>query len=109
MLSSQGYSLGATLYFLLVGRPRLSGDTVMARLLAHRENQAPSLCAARAEIPPQIDAIYKRMVAKKEARYPSMTELTRDLGHWQNVSLTRPSSASSDSIPSNIIDAILDE
>jgi hypothetical protein len=61
-------------YFLLAGRPLFSGETLMARLLAHRENEAPSLRAVRPEIPPQIDAIYQRMVAKKkESRYPSMT------------------------------------
>jgi serine/threonine protein kinase len=108
--ASDMYSLGATFYFLLVGRPLFSGETVMARLLAHRENEAPSVRASHPEIPPQIDAIYQRMVAKKkEARYPSMTELIRDLSNWQNVSLAKPSSASSDSIPTNIIDAIFDE
>jgi serine/threonine-protein kinase len=107
---SDMYSLGATSYFLLVGRPLFGGDTLMARILAHRENPAPSLRAARPEIPPQIDAIYQRMVAKKkEARYPSMSELIRDLSDWQNVSLSRPSSASGDSIPTNVIDAIFDE
>jgi eukaryotic-like serine/threonine-protein kinase len=108
--ASDMYSLGATLYFLLVGRALFSGETLMARLLAHRENQAPSLRAARPEIPPQVDSIYQRMVAKKkEARYPSMTELIRDLSNWRNVSHSQPSSASSDNIPSNVIDAIFDE
>src|SRR5262245_41337538 len=107
--ASDMYSLGATLYFLLIGQPLFGGETLMARILAHRENQAPSLTAARSEISPKIDAIYQRMVAKKkEARYPSMTELIRDLSDWQNVSLAKASSASSDSIPSNIIDAIFD-
>jgi serine/threonine-protein kinase len=108
--ASDMYSLGATLYFLLIGQPLFGGETLMARILAHRENQAPSLTAARPEISPKIDAIYQRMVAKKkEARYPSMTELIRDLGNWQNVSLAKPSSASSDSIPTNVIDAIFDD
>src|SRR5262249_59973295 len=108
--ASDMYSLGATLYFLLTGQPLFGGETLMARILAHRENQAPSLTAARPEISPKIDSIYQRMVAKKkEARYPSMTDLIRDLGNWQNVSLAKPSSASSDSIPTNVIDAIFDD
>ena len=34
------YSLGCTLYFLLTGQPVFGGDTVMERLVAHREHAA---------------------------------------------------------------------
>jgi len=108
--ASDMYSLGATLYFLLIGRALFDGETLMARVLAHRDNQAPSLRAARPEIPPQIDSIAQRMVAKKKGdRYPSMTDLIRDLSNWQNVSPSQLSSASGDSMPTNIINAIFDE
>src|SRR5262245_29041137 len=53
--ASDMYSLGATLYFLLIGRALFDGDTLMARVLAHRDSQVPSLRAIRPEIPPQID------------------------------------------------------
>jgi len=74
------YSLGATLYCLLIGRPMYRGETAMEKLLAHREQAIPELQAARADVPVALDAIYQRMVAKApEDRYPSMTALIADL------------------------------
>ncbi len=37
------YSLGCSLYYLLTGRTAYDGDTLMAKLLAHREQPTPSL------------------------------------------------------------------
>ena len=38
---------------------------MMQRLLAHREGPIPSLLAARSDIPPELDVLFKRMVAKR--------------------------------------------
>jgi serine/threonine-protein kinase len=108
--ASDVYSLGITFYFLLTAKAAYGGKTHMARILAHRDAPIPSLCAARPDVPPQIDAIFRRMVAKtKEARYASMTDVIRDLSNWQNVASAANSSIVDASIPQNVISAIFDD
>ncbi len=104
------YALGGTFHFLLTGRPMYGGDTLMARIMAHREAPIPSLCAARKNVPPEIDAIYQRLVAKnKEARYQSATDLIQDLSNWKSVHPAANSSAGDGAVPQNVISAIFDD
>jgi serine/threonine protein kinase len=74
------YSLGITLWYLLVGRLPFSGETVLEKLVAHREDPVPSLAAVRRDVSRELDAVFERMVAKKpHHRYATMTELIADL------------------------------
>src|SRR5262249_21681428 len=74
------YSLGCTLYFLLAGRPMYTATSLMGLLLKHRDAPIPSLLEVRPDIPQEIDALYRRMAAKKpESRYPTMAQVVEAL------------------------------
>jgi len=70
------YALGCSLFYLLTGKAIYDGDTLMKKLLAHREQPVPSLCVVRPEVPAHLDAIFQRMIAKKtEHRYQSIRQV----------------------------------
>ncbi len=71
------YSLGCTLHRLLTGQNMFEGETLMQKLLAHREKPIPSLRAARPEVPAALDALYQRMVAKNPEDRPKMAEVVQ--------------------------------
>jgi serine/threonine protein kinase/Leucine-rich repeat (LRR) protein len=67
------YSLGCSLHYLIAGHAAYDGDTLIAKLLAHREKPIPSLGA---DVPPGLQAVFDKMVAKKiEDRYQTMSEV----------------------------------
>lgn len=74
------YSLGCTLYRLLTGKPPYSGETAIQTLLAHQQAPIPSLSEARPDVPQELDAVFRKMMAKgPEDRYQSMGDVVADL------------------------------
>lgn len=74
------YSLGCTLHYLLTGKPPYVGGTRVERLLAHRDQPIPSLAASRTDIPPRLERVFRKMVAKRsQDRYASADALIVDL------------------------------
>jgi serine/threonine protein kinase len=70
------YSLGCTLYFLLTGNPPFGNETIMRRLLAHRQSEIPQLSQVRPEASNQLQQVFEMMMAKKRKdRHPSMKHL----------------------------------
>ncbi len=82
------YSLGCTLYYLLVGKPPFSGETMMAVLWKHRDAPIPSLIDSRNDVPPALEDLFRRMLAKIAAARPqSMSEVVRELEALQTHSI----------------------
>lgn len=74
------YGLGCTLYFLATGGPVFSGDTPMARLIAHRETPVPKITDVLPNAPQHLNRVLKRMLAKDpDNRYQSIGEALREL------------------------------
>jgi serine/threonine-protein kinase len=68
---SDQYSLGATLYHLLAGRPPFDAETPLAILLKHLEEQVAPLAAAAPECPEELAAVVEKMLAKRpDDRFP---------------------------------------
>jgi eukaryotic-like serine/threonine-protein kinase len=61
------YSLGCTLYHLLTGQPPFPAPSLMQKLLMHQEKEPPSLRAVRDDVPEELDAIVRKMLAKNPA------------------------------------------
>ncbi|REJ93544.1 MAG: serine/threonine protein kinase [Planctomycetota bacterium] len=70
------YSLGCTLYFLLTGHTVFPGDTIIQRVLAHREADIPDLSTTSGKIPGRLQQVFRRMGAKNpDDRFQTMTEV----------------------------------
>jgi serine/threonine protein kinase len=70
------YSLGCTLFRLVTGRPPYGGDTIMKKLLAHRELPVPRLRETRPDVPEELDVVCCCVMAKSpEDRPQSMSEV----------------------------------
>jgi response regulator RpfG family c-di-GMP phosphodiesterase len=66
------YALGGTLYYCLTGRPPFpSTGSVVRELAARITQEPPSVRAVRPEVPVELDAIIRKMMARRpEDRYP---------------------------------------
>ncbi len=70
------YSLGCTLFYLLTRRAAYGGETILKRILAHRDEPIPSVMELRPDCPETLDAAIRRMLAKRpEDRPQSMAEI----------------------------------
>jgi serine/threonine protein kinase/WD40 repeat protein len=65
------YSLGCTLFFLLVGRPPFQSESLTQLLLKHQAESVPSVRGLRPDVPEALDALLQSMLAKKPEQRPS--------------------------------------
>ncbi|MEI6241247.1 MAG: serine/threonine-protein kinase, partial [Planctomycetia bacterium] len=70
------YSLGATIYHLLAGRPPFDGATPLAVAMAHINQPATPIATLRPDLPAGLCEIVNTLLAKQPAeRYASPTDL----------------------------------
>jgi serine/threonine-protein kinase len=88
-IRSDLYSLGCTFYFLLTGRVPFPGGAWSEKVLRHQFNLPRPVSDLRPDVPPAVEAIVLRLLAKDpDRRYPVPAALAEVLEVWlsdQNV------------------------
>lgn len=70
------YSLGMSLWYLLTGAPAYGGESLVEKLLAHREAPIPLIGSVRSGIADRVEFLFRKMVAKNpQDRFQSMREV----------------------------------
>ena len=76
------YSLGATFYTLVTGKPPFTGNTTQ-KLVQHQIKEAPSLATIDRTFPPELAAVVAKMMMKRPAdRHQTPGEVMAALGPW---------------------------
>src|SRR5262249_2451617 len=79
-IRSDLYSLGCTLYHILAGQVPFPGGTSLEKLIRHASEDATPVEAFRPELPPEVGAVVRRLMAKDPAhRFKTPGELAAAL------------------------------
>jgi len=86
------YGLGCTFYFLLAGRPPFPQGNIAEKLLQHQLKEATPIRSLRPDIPEELAAILRRMIAKQPAeRLQTAKDVGQALLPWLKAQLLPPS------------------
>ena len=79
-IRSDIYSLGCTLFYMLVGRPPFADGTAVQKLLQHQEDVPPDVRDYRHDVPESVSVLIRQMLAKQPTDRPQTpTELIQEL------------------------------
>ena len=93
-IRSDIYSLGATFYFLLSGRPLFNDGSVMHKLQSHAEVEPDALDSLRDDVPTELVTIVSRMTAKDpDNRFQSPAEVAEALSPFVKAGQAKPAIA----------------
>ena len=78
--ASDRYAFGVVAFELLTGRRPYEHENPTVEASAHVNAEIPDATALRAELPPQVDDVFRRALAKEpDARFPSCAEFVAAL------------------------------
>ncbi len=78
--ASDIYALGGVLFLMLTGRTPFTGSDTVSALGQHVHAPIPSLRQLRPDIPPGLERLCQRMLAKNPAERPSAEQVVAALG-----------------------------
>jgi eukaryotic-like serine/threonine-protein kinase len=103
------YSTGCLLYELLTGRPPFVGESPVSVAYQHVREQALPPSSFDPDIPPEVDAVVLKSLAKsREERYQSASEMRQDIHRvlaGQQVTAPMAAVAETRAIPSTAVAA----
>lgn len=85
------YSLGASFYYLLAGRPPFDGKTITQKLIQHQTQIPTPIAEVRPEVPVEVSDLIDRMMRKKpEERFQTPAEVVEALEPWTQQPIAPP-------------------
>jgi serine/threonine protein kinase len=88
------YSLGATFYFLLVGKAPFADGTLNQKLIWHQMKTPTAVRKLRPDVPEAMAVVISRMMAKDPAgRYQTPADVVAALAPWTQTVLRPPAPA----------------
>ena len=88
------YSLGATFYFLLVGKAPFADGTLNQKLIWHQMKAPTAVRKLRPDVPEALAVVISRMMAKDPAgRYQTPADVVAALEPWTQTALRPPTPA----------------
>lgn len=77
------FSLGCTFFKALTNELPWEGATALQKLVARTQSNAPPVSRLRSEVPPELDAIVARMLAREpDERYATARAVAEELAAW---------------------------
>ncbi|MCE9563922.1 MAG: serine/threonine protein kinase [Planctomycetes bacterium] len=85
------YALGGTFYFMLTGQTPYPDGTIAAKLVAHQTKEPRPVESFRADVPPGMLAVLRKMMAKHPRdRYQEPMEVAEALAEWAEQPVPPP-------------------